>query len=340
MDSSRFEAVPSGAVNLNTVRSLHQTVVSLRTALEVSKNELRDLKEKYEQHSNCIEYADVIEKLTLENHILRRKIIDSGFEKEPDEQNIKLEFPYSSTTELIDNTSESENRTTTEKFETVERIVSGGSQNINSVNGHFDQKLHDKQTFCSTEKFNSKVSSESPHLKRNTNLNADDNTQNTDLDVSVSKEEYSKTHKPNYKRKLELFSKFDVKINVRTLNNGSVSSTTSDTDSFSVNDKKEYAEEKTDTKANFHSEEKRGQFVDLENQKGDKVNFKTTSKESIKMAVPNEGDVKSKADKFDVQVRITSEENLVVKENLERSRRKDTLNLDVDDLSLRSVCVK
>ncbi|CAH2043316.1 unnamed protein product, partial [Iphiclides podalirius] len=54
------------------------------------------------------------------------------------------------------------------------------------------------------------------------------------------------------------------------------------------------------------------------------------------MAVPNEAEVKSKSDKFDVQVRITSEDNLIVK-NTERFRGKDALNLDVDDLSLRSL---
>lgn len=65
---------------LDTVRALHETVVSLRTALEKSRNEINELKTK-----TCIfDYSveNVIQSLTIENHILRRKIIDDEKNKQ------------------------------------------------------------------------------------------------------------------------------------------------------------------------------------------------------------------------------------------------------------------
>ncbi|XP_072945138.1 uncharacterized protein [Epargyreus clarus] len=324
MDSGRLEAVPPGTVHLDTVRALHQTVVSLRTALEVSKNELKELKQKYEQHSRCVEYADVIEKLTLENHILRRKIIDSGYEdREPDEK-LKLEVGYSPHSELISDTGV---------------VIETATTQETSV-GEIDNK------FCGTDRLeeileeNSKsesiISDSTPHLPNGTSspLIEDVNSQ-----ISLPKVE-SEEHKPSFKTKLELLSKFDVRIKVRTLKEGSgLSSTTSDSDSIEDKRRKKDQERKgsPDSHASFHFEEKREHFENLKNSVGDTINLRTVSTDNVKMAVPNEAEVKSKADKFDVQVRITSEENLVVKENFERLRRKDTLNLDVDDLSLRSM---
>ncbi|KAJ8943540.1 hypothetical protein NQ318_023051 [Aromia moschata] len=63
---------------LETVRALHQTVVALRTALEESKSEILELKSK----SWPIESVqEALRALSLENHVLRRKLIDSDFTK-------------------------------------------------------------------------------------------------------------------------------------------------------------------------------------------------------------------------------------------------------------------
>ncbi|KPJ14585.1 hypothetical protein RR48_01400 [Papilio machaon] len=327
MASGRLQSVPQGAAHLDTVRSLHQTVVSLRTALEVSKNELQELKEKYEQHSHCLEYADVIEKLTVENHILRRKIIDSGLDDREASENIKFKITSSPTknveecvnsqvvTETI--TTDGNNKATAEKVEAVEL-----------------EKLY---TCSPTEKLeniqeeNSKSSItdlESPRPQS-------DISEGPKSQITVTEDKGV----PSYKTKLELLSKFDVKIKVRTLKESCiVSTTTSETDSTD-NQKKEdsFSRKESQESANFQFKEKKEHFDNFIDLDGNEINFKTVSKENIKMAVPNEAEVKSKVDKFDVQVRITSEENLVVKESTERLRRKDTLNLDVDDLSLRSL---
>lgn len=320
----RLETVPPGTVHLDTVRALHQTVVSLRTALEVSKNELKELKQKYQQHSNCIEYADVIEKLTLENHILRRKIIDSDYvEKDSNTQNIKLEVTYSPRSNVDDyNANEVIIKTATTERDSpfdADPVLTEFSDN------------KDNQ-FCSTDNLNDIQEEEKSESELNVTaeFTPDENTSSTPTENQEDQEPNSQvsilskySEQPSFKTKLELLSKFDVRIKVRTLKEGTiVSSTTSDSESTA--DNKE-----------FSFEEKRKHFENTENSKGDTINLKTVTSENFKMAVPNEAEAKAKVDKFDVQVRITSEENLVVKENVERSRKKDTLNLDVDDLSLR-----
>ena len=332
MDSGRLEAAPSGAVHLDTVRALHQTVVSLRTALEVSKNELKQLKEKYEQHSHCLEYSDVIEKLTLENHILRRRIIDTDYdEKDHNAQNIKLEVTYSPHTQNIEEYTSSEVviATATDRNSTIDELEP------------IPQESDENSNFCSAEKLN-EVPEDLGEFSENTELNEsgeysppDEANNNTEIEevsqissLPRQTEVPEGVHVPSFKTKLELLSKFDVRIKVRTLKEGTIiSSTTSDSDSSE--DRKAFEKESRAFKTGQHYQEKEEQ-VDNKT-----VNIKSYSTDNVRMAVPNEADAKSKTDKFDVQVRITSEENLVVKENVERSRRKDTLNLDVDDLSLR-----
>ncbi|XP_052751131.1 uncharacterized protein LOC116413090 [Galleria mellonella] len=313
MDSDRLETVPNGVAHLDTVRALHQTVVSLRTALEVSKNELKTLKEKYEQQSRCTDYEDIIEKLTLENHILRRKIIDSHYE-DSNTQNIKLEVTYSPRVEDIEGTgSEVVIKTATSDSNTVDIEPEPQDEPESTVQFCTAEKLHDIQ-----EELNV-----SPEVKID-----ELNSQVT----SFPKDSEQEGHQPSFKTKLELLSKFDVRIKVRTLKEGAIiSSTTSESDSTT----EEKVPKESDVRFQFG--ERKEHFENIEGPKGESINVRTVSKENIKMAVPNEAEAKAKVDKFDVQVRITSEESLVMKENVERSRRKETLNLDVDDLSLRSL---
>ncbi|KAL4710898.1 hypothetical protein ACJJTC_002528 [Scirpophaga incertulas] len=335
MDCGRLDTVPNGAVHLDTVRALHQTVVSLRTALEVSKNELKELKEKYEQHSKCNNFADVIEKLSIENHILRKKIIDSGYEEKDSEgQNIKLEVTYSPQSTDID-----VDREVVIQTATTDVVTNAGDSEpvLNTFNG--------SRLFCSTDKLNESSVLEDPkHSDLNISLehtSPDVETEDIKYDnsqVSNLPLESENSSHPVFKTKLELLSKFDVRIKVQTVKEGTaISSSTSDTDSTGYDKNDEGIKSRRDSRASLSFEEKIEHFEKAEDNKGNKVNVKTVATENIKMAVPNEPDVKSKVDKFDVQVRITSEENLVVKENIERTRRKDTLNLDVDNLSLRSL---
>lgn len=60
---------------LDTVRALHQTVVSLRAALEQSRSEILELKDKA-WPLESVESA--LRALSIENHVLRRKIIENG----------------------------------------------------------------------------------------------------------------------------------------------------------------------------------------------------------------------------------------------------------------------
>lgn len=353
MDSGRLEVVPGGPLHLDTVRALHQTVVSLRTALEVSKNELKELKEKYEQHSHCFEYADVIEKLTLENHVLRRRVIDSDFDvKDPATQNIKLEVSYSPhsrntnypDSEVIIQTATEIHSEKNHTDNWAQPVVSdkecSEAWQVSEVQSPKDylelwQHSDEDSNFCSSEKLNEIPEvSESPELNNSQQFSPLESPENIQQEeqsqiISISKHDH---HLPGFKTHLELLSKFDVRIKVRTLKDGAVtSSSTSDSD-FTFDEKRD---KKTNLERTFEFDERRRQFDNREDLKGNIVNLESVSTENIKMAVPNEGDVKSKTDKFDVQVKITSEENLVVKENIERNRRKATLNLDVDDLSLR-----
>lgn len=56
-----------------------QTVISLRSALDSSREELRRLKERIGDFSGE-SYVNVVERLALENHVLRRKILSRNSE--------------------------------------------------------------------------------------------------------------------------------------------------------------------------------------------------------------------------------------------------------------------
>lgn len=79
MDISRcgplFAQLPPEIQNLETVRALHQTVVSLRVALDNTRAELKLLRDKVQTHVDTNLYVDTIEKLSLENHILRQRVL-------------------------------------------------------------------------------------------------------------------------------------------------------------------------------------------------------------------------------------------------------------------------
>ncbi|XP_014207010.1 uncharacterized protein LOC106638398 isoform X1 [Copidosoma floridanum] len=77
-------ASAGSAPGLDVVRALHQTVVSLRTALDSSREELRKLKEDHQQQPvakrRTSSPAGEIGRLALENHVLRRRLLDRAGE--------------------------------------------------------------------------------------------------------------------------------------------------------------------------------------------------------------------------------------------------------------------
>ncbi|VVC88686.1 unnamed protein product [Leptidea sinapis] len=338
MDSGKVEAMPPGLAHLDTVRSLHQTVVSLRTALEVSKNELKELKEKYLEHSRCLEHADIIEKLSIENHILRRKIIESCVESQPDHL---LEVPLSVEkgdsdicSDIVIETAttnndkarafESDFRSETEYNNNIVAadVDEGNSQNI--LTEIIEESVNN---FTESSQENESIDSVKTEAH-------EDKYQIGDKESWFSQE--NRLEKLNFKKKLELLSKFDVKIKVRTVKENSAISSTTDTESSEDRqDKKQNTESQTTKTREFEFKEKKHHFETFNRQKGDTIDLKQTSSENIKMAVPSsdEAEIKSKVDKFDVQVKITSEDSLVVRETIERARQKATFNLDVDELS-------
>lgn len=306
--------VPNGAVHLDTVRALHQTVVSLRTALEVSKNELRKLKEKYEQHSHCLEYADVIEKLTLENHVLRRRIIDSDFEeKVPGAPNIKLEVTYSPrsrNTDYVDSEvviqtatdvqsvketdswrPDSSAKETSEPCQESDAHSPKDNSECWQPGAHSpkdtseswqqsqaspkdtldDEQQDENSNLCSSDKLNEIPEvSESPQLNVYAEFSPIDSPKGSEKEeqsqiVSLSRKE---SHLPSFRTHLELLSKFDVRIKVRTLKDGAITSSgTSDSDSTFD----ERRDKKTNLERTYEFEERREHFDNKEDYKGNKV---------------------------------------------------------------------
>ncbi|XP_011643891.2 uncharacterized protein LOC105431422 [Pogonomyrmex barbatus] len=68
-----------GIPGLDVIRALHQTVVSLRSALDSSREELRRLQESVGNFSGE-NYVDAVSRLALENHVLRRRILSRSCE--------------------------------------------------------------------------------------------------------------------------------------------------------------------------------------------------------------------------------------------------------------------
>ncbi|KAG7312400.1 hypothetical protein JYU34_001893 [Plutella xylostella] len=320
-----------GVAHLDTVRALHQTVVSLRTALEVSKNELKVLKEKYQKHSECIDFTDIIEKLTLENHILRRRIIDSGGNESDGSktgQNIQLQVTYSPRSQSRGSASEIVIKTETpdinsEFIEVRESVSATSEEEEEQPYCQTDDQLDDSLVGELHPEIESPLASSSPHNESPVDEPCSQ--------VSISKHETNAAGE-SYKTKLELLSKFDVRIKVRTIKEGTASSdTTTESDSSAEEQKKKTEKDKPKTVI-----EEQIQHIGKVEDSGN-LRVESVTSERFKMAFPNEGESKGKGDKFDVQVKITSEENLVVKEELEEKKGKDPLNLDVDDLSFRSM---
>lgn len=98
---------------LNAVRVLHQTIVSLRLALEKSQSELHILKSKAGNKEPKLKYKSAIENLTLENHVLRRRILSKK------NYSLMEDIKTSFLSNKNDNTSEKESDKNQEKLNDV-----------------------------------------------------------------------------------------------------------------------------------------------------------------------------------------------------------------------------
>lgn len=77
-----YGEVNGKGVGLETVRALHQTVTALRKALEESKSEILELKS---QAWPIDSVQETLKNLSVENHILRRKLLEICPQKQTNE---------------------------------------------------------------------------------------------------------------------------------------------------------------------------------------------------------------------------------------------------------------
>lgn len=157
---------------VDTVRALHQTVVSLRAALERSRIEIEELKERIWSSESC-ELA--LHTLSVENHILRQKIIGVANLKETTTQTSIPYITIENFESQPDNKQTLDNNTHNELSETLienslnsltDTSVNCSNKSINELNGSPAKstntltKLHTRN-IKSTEPNTSSVSSNS-----------------------------------------------------------------------------------------------------------------------------------------------------------------------------------
>ncbi|XP_075221900.1 uncharacterized protein LOC142324781 isoform X2 [Lycorma delicatula] len=123
--SASAMAVATTINSLETVRALHQTVVSLRTALEQSRAELHSLRLQFQSKVDPAVYTSTIEKLSLENHILRQRVISSSH------GNISSLFSINSSPLLLVNSSTSMEPEKGDKPDGIVKSLQNGDENKN-----------------------------------------------------------------------------------------------------------------------------------------------------------------------------------------------------------------
>ncbi|KAJ8927579.1 hypothetical protein NQ314_019944 [Rhamnusium bicolor] len=121
---------------LETVRALHQTVVALRAALEESKSEILELKSKAWPIESV---QESLRALSIENHVLRRKLLDSDLEKsdkaiETENAIAEYEKNYCRDTELVKGSSDNINiKSPVEDIHELEEDIQNINHNLNQL---------------------------------------------------------------------------------------------------------------------------------------------------------------------------------------------------------------
>lgn len=109
--------------SLDTIRTLHQTIKTLRSALYKSKSELSLLKVQVHDEKS---FANIIEILALENHILKDKFSKTKFGKDVE---IKLLNEIMSNVEIKTEHNEGDEQGNKETLETKEEKLKEGIEN-------------------------------------------------------------------------------------------------------------------------------------------------------------------------------------------------------------------
>lgn len=116
--------------SLDTVRALHQTVVSLRAALEQSRAELHSLRQQVQGKVDPIIYEKTIEKLSLENHVLRQRVLSTE-----NVNSLGIEITVPSTSPMTDENKKSMDHTT----DGADESKDVNDSNTNEQNGFVNQ---------------------------------------------------------------------------------------------------------------------------------------------------------------------------------------------------------
>lgn len=326
-----------GAVfQLDTVRALHQTIVSLRTALEVSKSELDDLRQKYETHLDTVAYSETIEKLTLENNILKGKLtqdletveieenvgenVDSSIcEKQPKVVTFALDIA----SETIDNKSTSDSELNT--------II----DNVEISNTIICEKVNEKYSVSNGGELINSDRSDDIAKNNNSEDELKDKLQKEDHKDSKNKSKKYRDSKEDqlkgeFETTVELESKFDVTIKVCAINDNGVLKPieieTFDKNILNLKKNKEHS---------LHSEESHSEHTVEDN---GPLNLTIASNEEIHIASTKESNhsfITGNNDRFNIQVKITSEENLAMDQCPERESATEHLNVEADEISTR-----
>ncbi|XP_034945661.1 uncharacterized protein [Chelonus insularis] len=172
-----------GIPGLDVVRALHQTIISLRSALDSSREELRRLREIVGDFRGE-NYVEVVERLSLENHVLRRRILDGINNKTATTQNVTTgstktgsKFQSSIPPLIIEDLS---NTSSTALQNTMDDSEDSKTPKIEAESDIPHQTLGEKEVMQSEQNSNiPELVTESPKLSE---INLKSNKNNSELD--------------------------------------------------------------------------------------------------------------------------------------------------------------
>lgn len=356
-------------LELDTVRALHQTVVSLRAALEASKTELHHLRHKYETHTDQSLYTDALQKLTCENQLLRDKITSSQEFKIEDNQSVRQAV----NDPLPESVKKVKFNLNTEPFQkkhedaiNVEQNVDGSEESDGICESppvtkqereeHF--KVENEPSKLNVETTPDTIDiflSEGIVIKNSDNITfvTENNFEKPTKESEQFKEVFIKHSEENienelvgeYETKIELESRFDLTIKVSASKTGEfqpILVETSDNTFITVSKDNNQSKNNSNSRHKFDEDTKitvtSSENVNIANDIISIVEEQTTFvlEDKVEMAGSRDPDyVNPINDKFNVQVKIISEEDLVADSSPKRVCDSDHLTMEPDDLSIR-----
>lgn len=355
-------------LELDTVRALHQTVVSLRAALEASKSELHHLRHKYETHTDQSLYTDALQKLTNENQLLREKITSSQEFKTEENQTVrrKVNDPLAESVKKVKfNLNTEPFRKRLEDTINVEQNVDGSEESDNCENPPVTKqetevhlkvdtephKLHVETTPDTLDVFLSEgiVIKNSDNITIVTENNfeklAKESEQFEGVFIKHSEENIENELDGEFETKIELESRFDLTIKVSASKTGEfqpILVETSDNSFITFSKDNNQFKNNSNSRRRFDEDTKitvtSSENINIINDTIHIVEEQTTfvSEDQFEMAGSRDTDSLNPInDKFNVQVKIISEEDLVADSSPKRVCNSDHLTTETDDLSIR-----